>query len=290
MVHGLYDFLPDFRFQFELFPARMKARSVLIFCCCVLSLHAIAQDDLPLPHALDRSRVFIEGGAFKPFAFSWNKPDPDFSIQTRYNSHFRIGYDRFGRRSPIFLRLAISRREAEVYWGLTNYSKNQPAPSNVPAEFALVAEQGITEFGGGIGIRIGLGRFVYLRPIATIGFISKGTLLLTGVVRYPDDPNNPPPNNAGIATYSTNVNTRDLAFAATLDLNTGIYLNDKNELGFSFSVSQYGLSRKNEKGYSGTLESTSVFFLDNQEYTLRTTMLMWSYSVGIHYAFRFNMK
>ncbi len=267
----------------------MKTRSLLIFCCFVSSLSLVAQDHLPVPFPLERSRLFIEGGAFQPFKSSWNTPDPDFFLHTRYNAHFRIGYDRFGRKGPFFLRVGLSRRETGVYWELVNYSKNQPAPLDKPDQFYLEGEQGITEFSGGIGLGIVLGRYFYVRPILTLGFISKGMTEFTPFTYYAE-PRTVGPNDPNIEVTRTTVNNRDLAFSATLDLNAGISLNEWNELGFSFSISQYGLSRKNTKGYSGTFESRSVFSIDNEEYTLNTTMLLRGYSFGLHYAFRFNMK
>jgi hypothetical protein len=288
MVHGLIRFPLYFRFQYEPFPASMKARSLLILYAFVFSLPALAQDEFFLPTPLARSRIFVEGGAFKPLTFSWNNPDPDFAIQSSSKGYFRIGYDRFGRNSPFFLRFALSRREAVVSWRLDNYSKNTPYPVNEPDQFALLAQQGITEFAGGMGLRIGLGRYLYLRPIVTVGFISKGTTRFTPIMLYEEPP--APPNTAHIEVTPTSLYNRDLAFAATFDLNAGFYLNDQNEIGFSFSFSQYGLSRKNEKGYSGTLESLSTFHFDNQQYIVNTTMLLWGYSLGVHYAFRFNMK
>lgn len=267
----------------------MKTRFLLIFCCFLSSLSAMAQNHLPVPFPLERSRIFLEGGAFKPFTFSWNVPDPDFLLHTRFTGHFRVGYDRFARNSPFFLRFVLSRRKARVNWELVNYSKNQPLPTEKPDQFYLEAEQGITEFSGGMGLGIVFGRYFYVRPILTLGFISKGMTAFTPFTYY-TEPHTSGPNDPRIEVTRTTVNNRDLAFAATLDLNAGISLNEWNELGFSFSVSQYGLSRKNTKGYSGTLESLSVFSIDNEEYTLNTTMLIRGYSFGLHYAFRFNMK
>lgn len=274
---------------------RIPLRFLGFFFLFVSNEPAFSQDLSPLPSPHPRSGVFIEGGLFKPFKGSWKDPAPDFNMTIYKDVHFRIGYDRFFRDRPLFLRVGMTRREIDIRWSLESFTKNQTQPAQPPSDFALNAEQGITETSIGLGYRVEYADFVplfwadkyYLRPALNIGLVSKGKAGFMSEISYADV-NSPP--NASITVKEPRFVDGDLSLSLSFDLQAGIVVKYDHEIGIGVNFTQYGLFKGNWLGFSEILTSSSTFTIENQEYVLRTGLFLQSYSLSLHYRYRFNMN
>lgn len=269
----------------------MKVGFLLISFCFLLSLSLAAQDYAVLPTYVLRSQLLIESGIARPQASSWLNRTQNFVFHGEKTGYFQLAYDRRFIYNQWHLRASVYRANTEAYWSLADgLLVSFPAMGGgepEPKEVGLRVQQGVTEtaIGFGYGFAPGIVKGVFLKSTFSLGIVSRGTSSFASEYHYKGT--NGDTVDVRIIT-SKPQKSQDIAMMAKLDIELGYAISEVHSISLCAAFTQYGFSQKRTS--SKMMESATLFQVESREYTLLTAMRTRTFTFGLRYSYRFNLR